>query len=176
MLPPPQSPVLGAEAQGTPEESSPFHPTATVRELMDGVVDPAADFLWASVASISTRAGLEERQPRTTEAWHEVRRHAITLVESTNLIVMKGRRVSATYLPAANSEELDSTEAQRRIEASWDVFVAGAHVLGEVGGKALTAIDAKDASALFEVGSEIDAVCESCHTKFWYPNRISPNP
>jgi hypothetical protein len=24
--------------------------------------------------------------------------------------------------------------------------------------------------------SEIDAVCESCHTKFWYPNRTPPNP
>src|SRR3954470_23158627 len=76
---------------------APFRLTASIRELMDSEVDPAADFIWASVASISTRAGLEERQPRTDEEWLEVRRHAITLIEASNLLVMKGRRVSHTY-------------------------------------------------------------------------------
>jgi hypothetical protein len=88
-----------SQTQDTPparvsEQSPPLVLKASIRELMDAEVDPAADYLWASVASISTKAGLEERQPRTEEAWHEVRRHAVTLVEATNLLIMKGRRVS----------------------------------------------------------------------------------
>ena len=151
-----------------------FRLTASIRELMDAEIDPAADHLWDAVASISTRAGMEERQPRTAEAWHEVRRHALTLIEATNLLVMRGRNVSATYLPAASPDELDSTEAQRSIEANWESFVGLAQILGDVGTKALGTIDAKDPAALFEVGSEIDAVCESCHLTFWYPKRVLP--
>jgi hypothetical protein len=170
--PPPEPAVpSGTEAgSGAPT----FRLTASIRELMDSEIDPAADFLWDAVASISTQRGMEERQPRTAEAWQEVRRHALTLIEATNLLVMRGRKVSATYLPAASPDELDSAEAQRSIEANWESFVGLAQVLGDVGTKALGTIDAKDPAALFEVGSEIDAVCESCHVTFWYPKRVLP--
>src|SRR4051812_8144475 len=90
-------PAAPSSAPGAPSAAeSPFRLTASIRELMDSEIDPAADFIWGSVASISTRAGLEERQPRTDEEWLEVRRHAITLIEASNLLVMKGRRVSHT--------------------------------------------------------------------------------
>ena len=54
---PSAAPPSGADAGAT---DPPFHLTASIRELMDSEVDPAADFIWGSVASISTRAGLEE--------------------------------------------------------------------------------------------------------------------
>ena len=172
---PPPSESLTPSGTDAGSRGPTFRLTASIRELMDSEIDPSADYLWDAVASISTRAGMEERQPRTAEAWHEVRRHALTLIEATNLLVMRGRKVSATYLPAASPDELDSTEAQRSIEANWESFVGLAQVLGDVGTKALGTIDAKDPAALFEVGSEIDAVCESCHVTFWYPKRV-PSP
>jgi hypothetical protein len=172
---PPPSESLTAPGTDAGSGAPTFRLTASIRELMDSEIDPAADYLWDAVASISTQAGMEERQPRTAEAWHEVRRHALTLIEATNLLVMRGRKVSATYLPAASPDELDSAEAQRSIEANWESFVGLAQVLGDVGTKALVTIDAKDPAALFEVGSEIDAVCESCHVTFWYPKRM-PSP
>ena len=49
-----------ASASDSADPASPFRLTASIRELMDSEVDPAADFIWGSVASISTRAGLEE--------------------------------------------------------------------------------------------------------------------
>jgi hypothetical protein len=147
-----------------------FRLTASIRELMDSEIDPAADFLWASVASISTRAGLEERRPRTDEEWLEVRRHAITLIEATNLLVMKGRRVSHTYIPSGGAGELDTNEAQQKIEANRDVFVLFAQRLQETGLQTLAAIDAKNADQVFELGGAIDEACESCHVTFWYPN------
>src|SRR4051812_14435031 len=66
---PTSSPPQEAKAGATAE--APFRLTASIRELMDSEVDPAADFIWASVASISTRAGLEEKQPHTDEEWLE---------------------------------------------------------------------------------------------------------
>lgn len=158
--------------QATPAASGepPYRLTASIRELMDSEVDPAADFLWASVASISTRAGLEERQPHTDEEWLEVRRHAITLIEATNLLIMKGRRVSATYVPAGGAGELDSNQAQQKIDANHDAFVLLAQRLQETGTDTLGAIDAKDPVRLFDLGGAIDEACENCHVTFWYPN------
>ena len=163
-----------AEAAAPAPPESPFRLTASIRELMDSEVDPAADFIWASVASISTRAGLEERQPHTDEEWLEVRRHAITLIEASNLLVMNGRRVSATYLPAAGAGELDTNEAQQKIDANRTAFVALAQRLQDTGIQTLAAIDAKDPVQLFELGGAIDEACESCHVTFWYPNLTLP--
>lgn len=151
----------------------PFRLTASIRELMDSQIDPSADFLWASVASISTRAGLEERQPRTDEEWLEVRRHAITLIEGANLLIMNGRRVSHTFVPAGLGE-LDTNQAQEKIDANRPAFVALAQRLQDTGLLTLAAIDAKDPVKLFDLGGTIDEACESCHMTFWYPNLPLP--
>src|SRR6478735_227003 len=156
------------------EPGGPFRLTASIRELMDSEIDPAADFIWASVASISTRAGLEERQPRTDEEWLEVRRHAITLIEATNLLVMDGRRVSHRFEPASGAGELDTDQAQQKIDANRVAFVALAERLRDTGLQTLAAIDAKDPVRLFDLGGSIDDACESCHVTFWYPNLALP--
>ncbi|HYQ40882.1 MAG TPA: hypothetical protein VER11_02915 [Polyangiaceae bacterium] len=156
------------------ESDGPFRLTASIRELMDSEVDPAADFIWASVASISTVAGLEERQPRTDDEWLEVRRRAITLIEATNLLVMKGRRVSAKYEAASGAGELDTDQVQQKIDTNRPAFVALAQRLQDTGLQTLAAIDAKDPVALFDLGGTIDEACESCHVTFWYPNLTLP--
>jgi len=163
-----------AAVEAAPVSDPPFRPKASIRELMDSEIDPAADFIWESVASISTRAGLEERQPRTDEEWLEVRRRAITLIEATNLLVMKGRRVSAKYEPAAAPGELDTDQAQQKIDANREAFVALAQRLQDTGLQTLAAIDAKDPVALFDLGGTIDEACESCHVTFWYPKLTLP--
>jgi hypothetical protein len=172
--PVPVSAKAAESAAATPDTESPFRLTASIRELMDSEIDPAADFIWASVASISTVAGLEERQPRTDEEWLEVRRRAITLIEATNLLVMKGRRVSAKYEAASGAGELDTDQVQQKIDENRVAFVALAQRLQDTGLQTLAAIDAKDPAALLELGGSIDEVCESCHMTFWYPNLKLP--
>jgi cytochrome c556 len=165
--------VLGCsrDTKTTERRASPFRPTASILELMDAEVDPAADFLWGSVASISTRAGMDDREPHTAEEWAEVRRKAILLSEATNLLLVPGRRVSAVYVPSHGPGELDSTEVQRRIDANQAAFEALAHVLQEASQQALAAIDAKNPANLMEAGGTIDAACEGCHVVFWYPDQ-----
>ena len=154
---------------------SPFEITATIRELMDSIVDPAADGLWDSVAVTSTRKGMEEKQPRTDEEWAAVRRHAVTLMESMNLVVMQGRHAAPPGTKAALGE-LESEEIDHKIAANRGALIGFAKALRATAGKALTAIDKKDVDGLFAAGSEIDEACEACHVTFWYPNSKYPQP
>ena len=53
---------------------------------MNSIIDPNADYLWGSVSVTSTTIGFVEKAPRTKEDWDEERRHAISLMEATNLL------------------------------------------------------------------------------------------
>lgn len=53
----------------TGPQPPPFKPLVDVKALMNSVVDPQADVIWGSVATIITAAGTEERQPHTDEEW-----------------------------------------------------------------------------------------------------------
>lgn len=156
---------------------SPFLPTASIQEIMQSVIDPAADALWASVATISTEKGIEERQPRTDEEWAEVRRKAVIVIEASNLLVMQGRRVVAEgkALEDAHIESnLTSEQIQKLIDSDHATFTEKAHGLHSAGIAVLAAIDARNVEALSESGGALDEACESCHMKYWYPN--SPQP
>ena len=147
-----------------------FRTTATIKDIMDSVVDPSADYIWDSVSTIVTRKGTEERRPRTDMEWKEVRRRAIALVEATNLLIMDGRKVAR---PGEKSEnpgiELGPEEIQGLIDADHASLIKFAHGLHDAGMKALAAIDKKDADALSDSGEAIDEACEQCHLKYWYP-------
>ncbi|MFL6599739.1 MAG: hypothetical protein ACJ8R9_00225 [Steroidobacteraceae bacterium] len=97
----------GETAQGeTPQpaqSSQQYRLTATIPDLMDGIIDPAADVLWDSVAYIATSKGTEDRQPRTDGEWKTVRNSAITLIEAANLLSMPGRRVIAADVSSAGA-------------------------------------------------------------------------
>ena len=123
----------------------PFKPVADVKQLMQAVVDPSADVVWESVATIFTKAGVEERRPRTKEEWANVRSHAMMLSESGNLLMMSPRAK-------------DGGEWMKMAQALVDKAAI-----------ALRAAEAKDVDGLLNVGGEIDETCENCHKKYW-PN------
>src|SRR3989449_8263113 len=80
--------------QVPPQPQAEYRTTATVKDLMDSVVDPGSDYIWDSVETIVSAKGVEEKFPRTDEEWKQVRRHAIMLLEATNLLQMPGRHVA----------------------------------------------------------------------------------
>src|SRR3979490_1948874 len=91
--------VTSGTARQPPVE---YRASATVKDIMDSMIDPSADSLWDSVATIVSATGTEERAPRTDEDWAKVRHNAITLVEATNLILMDGRHVARPGEKAEN--------------------------------------------------------------------------
>jgi hypothetical protein len=123
----------------------PYKPIADVKQLMQGIVDPSADVVWESVATIFTKDHVEERRPRTKEEWDHVRSNAMILTESGNLLMMAPRAKDG---------------------GDW---MRMAQDLVDTASIALRAADAKDADGLLKVGGQIDEACENCHKKYW-PN------
>lgn len=162
--------VVAACNSAPPPAESPLRTVATIKDIMDSMVDPSADVLWESVATIVSAAGTEERRPRTDQDWKLVRRHAVILTEATNLLVMEGRHVAK---PGDKSEnpgiELQPEEMEKLIAEDRPSFVTLAHALHDAGMAALKAIDARNAEGLMDAGEAIDTACESCHLKYWYP-------
>lgn len=153
-----------------PAQESPFRPTSTIKDIMDSEVDPSADALWDSVATIVSAAGVEEKQPKTPEEWAEVRRRAITLIEATNLLLIEGRHVAKPGEKAENEEvELGPEEIEKLINEDRATWIKNAHALNDAAMVALKAIDAKNVQGLLDAGEGIDTACENCHLKYWYP-------
>lgn len=157
--------------------ASPLKPTAGIQDIMAGMIEPSAEFLWASVSSTVTEQGVEEKQPRTDEEWNEVRRHAIILAESANLLLIEGRHV------ARDGKQLDDhgtpgnltlEQVEQAIAKDRATFVAFSQALHDAGAAMLKAADDKDVQAIMTAGETLDEVCESCHLKFWYPGQNIP--
>jgi hypothetical protein len=147
-----------------------FRLVATVQDLMQIEIDPAADALWDSVAYVATEQGSEDRMPRTQAQWSAVRAEALTLIEAGNLLSMPGRRVAAGTVPPGPGE-LSPVDIERRISTTRAAFEQFARTLQAAGARALDAIDARDPQALMDAGGQIDAACESCHVTYWYPDQ-----
>lgn len=142
---------------------------------MESIVDPSADVVWNSVATIATATGFEEKVPRTDEEWSDVRLGAIRLVESANLLAVPGRKVAR---PGEKSEapgvelEPEQIEANlNRDRAAWARLVNG---LRDAGLTMVRASDARNAQGLFDAGERLELACENCHSTFWYPHQKLP--
>jgi hypothetical protein len=155
----------------------PFKTTTSMQDIMASLVDPSADALWESISDEWDQAGYRENRPATDEEWEAVRRNAIVLLESANLLLIRGRPVAT---PGRQLEDagvpgvLDEKRIEQEIlanRAEFDAFVVS---LREVAEQNLTAIDARNVDALLEAGARLDEVCEACHYRFWYPDAQRP--
>lgn len=154
-----------------------YRPTSTVKDIMDSLVDPSADFIWDSVEVVVTAQGTEERAPKTDDEWKEVRRRAITIIEASNLLLMPGRHIVG---PGEKAEDPNIELPPERIEemvnqdrVQWASLAFGLHNAATV---VLKAVDAKDKTALLYSGDGLDRACENCHLKYWYPPDLLKKP
>jgi hypothetical protein len=132
--------VMGASANARIAQEA--APVATVRQVMDGIVAPAAETVFESVATIVTFAGTEERQPRTEAEWALVGASAAALVESGNLLLMGDRLQDK------------------------DEWIAMTRAMMDASLIALKATEARDAEALLNSGEAINVSCDTCHMKY----------
>jgi len=153
-----------------PKPEAEYRPTTTIRDLMDSMVDPAADTIWNSVSTTITKKGKEERAPHTDEEWGSVRHSAIALLEASNLLQIPGRHVA---LPGQRNEqgiELQPEQIEALINQDRQTWITLAHGLHDASTQALHAADAKDPAKVLESGDVIDNACEHCHQTYWYPH------
>lgn len=158
--------------RASPSSQSDYRPTATIKDIMDSMVDQNADAVWEAVAIEVTLTGTEQKAPQTDEEWKNVRRHAIPILEAMNLLLMPGRKVARPGEKVENPKvELSPERIQTLIDDDRESFVKLAHGLHDAMTVAIKAIDGKNADALFDAGDGIDKACENCHLKYWYPGK-----
>jgi hypothetical protein len=162
--------ISGASCQGQGQAQPDYRLNATVRDIMQSMVDPSADVVWNSVATIQDASGTEEREPKTDEEWNTVRHHALIVAEATNLLIMPGRKMAKPGERSSNPEvELHPEEIEALVNQDRKVWLDFAHGLNDQVTIALKAVEARDVKALFDVGEAIDTACEHCHRHYWYP-------
>jgi hypothetical protein len=115
---------------------------ATVKQIMNGIIRPAAGAIWESVSTTVSERGIEEKMPRTEEEWASVATSAATLVESANLLMVGDRAVDRDEWPK----------------------MAGA--MADAATKALKAAEAKSVDGILAVGEEINTTCDKCHERY----------
>jgi hypothetical protein len=162
--------IFTACSKPKPAEPALAH-TATIKDIMDSMVDPSGDFLFESVQEIADENGIREKAPQTDEEWEEVRHRAFILLEAPNLLTMEGRLVAHPNEKSKNPQvELQPEEIQKLVDADRPSFIRRARRLQDAAALALKAADAKDKDALFKAIDGIDKACENCHLHYWYPN------
>jgi hypothetical protein len=174
--------MIAASCRSTPQESAapaPAQPayttTATIKDIMLHIVDPAGDQVWDSVATVIDKQGLKETVPVTDEDWFKVRSGVITLIESANLLMVPGRAMAK---PGEKSEapgvELEPAEMEALVNKDRDGWNQRAMDLHNISVKVLEVVEARDAKRLFDIGEDLDRACENCHRAYWYPNEQIP--
>lgn len=151
--------------------SSDYNIVATIKDIMDSAVDPAADFIWESFTTEVSAEGVVEKRPQNDEEWKEVQRKAVILVESANLLMMPGRRVAKPGDKSENPEiELNPEEIEGLINKDRDTFIKLAKEFQQTAIDQLKATEDRNIEELLRLGGDLDVKCENCHRKYWYPN------
>jgi len=114
-------------------QSEPFSPAANVKKLMLDLVHPSSNDILLAIY----RGG-----PKDDKDWAVVRRGAVTLAESGNLLMMRGRA---------------------RDQGEW---MKDAKLMVDAGTAAYKAAQARDADALAAVAPALDASCTTCHKQY----------
>ena len=150
----------------------------TVKEIMEGIVDPSADVVWESVATNITAAGVEEKAPKTDDEWAAVQHSALMLAEAANLLKMRGREIArpgdVNTKSGPDAPELTPAEIQEKVNRDWNLWITHANRLQEKAVEAWRIANARDVNGIVEVGDALDKACESCHLEYWYPDLKKP--
>lgn len=143
---------------------------ATVKDIMGSMVDPSADFLFASVRIVSDESGPREIAPHTEAEWQEVRSRVDALWQAQNALRGASLRGARPRDRSKNPQvENEAAEIQQLLDANPADFSRRAQALGDAAEVAMRAVDGRDKDALLRALEGIDRACEVCHLTYWYP-------
>ena len=150
---------------------SDYNPVATIKDIMDSAIDPSADHIWEAFQTVVDAAGIRERRPQNDEEWKEVRRRAMLLVESANLLLMPGRKVAKAGEKAEKPEvELSPEEIEELISKDRAKFIKLVKEFQQTAVEQLKAVEDRSIDGILATGGDLDTRCENCHRVYWYPN------
>jgi hypothetical protein len=160
--PPPQATQLWGDMK----------PIVSVKELMRDMLDPLADNIFDSVATIVDKSGTHEKLPKTDEDWEKIRIGAVTMAEGAYLLKVKrpfappGDENNST---GPDAVELSPAQIAAKVEKDPVEWNARIEALRNVGLEVLDIVKKKDVKELSDAGENLDQACENCHRSYWYP-------
>jgi hypothetical protein len=119
-------------------------PEASVRELMTGMVAPAATTVYRSVGFVVSTEGETETSPKTDPEWDAIAGSAASIAEAGALLKISGR-------DGFNEADGWQKFAQDMIDAS--LISRNAAIR-------------RDKEALFASGEALNESCEGCHSAY----------
>ena len=134
--------LLGARQVGQQPEAP---PVASVKQIMRGMVVPAANGVYNAVSTTVTANGTQEVFPRNDREWEAVGASAVTLVEAANLLKVAGRA-------------RDRSDWMRMSDA-----------MSKAAMVAYRAAERKDIEGLLASGEVLNNSCDSCHRNYDVP-------
>jgi hypothetical protein len=157
----------GASATAAPFAM--FNTTISVKDLMSVIINPNARELWSGVSYIVSAEGTVEKVPQTQQDWDILKANAIALIEGGNALMLPGRRIGNSDMPADRPDfQFASEEIEARMREEQDNWIAIAQAMQDSALQTLEAIERKDILGFTEKGAEINEACESCHAQYWY--------
>lgn len=146
-------------------------PVATVKDIMDIMLDPGSKVVFGAVSTEVGPTGTVSKAPTSDAEWRTVKNNALMMIEGANLLLIAGRHVAdAADAKSAEAGSLTPVQIEALVtkdRATWNKLAAA---FRDTATQALTAVNAKKPQDVDAAGSTIDEACENCHTKFWYPN------
>jgi hypothetical protein len=144
----------------------------SVKELMKYLIDPVADNIFNAVSTTVTAHGTVDVEPKTDEDWEKIRVGAVSLAEGASLL--KIRRPFAppgdqTKSAGPNAVELSPDQMTAKVERDPVEWNARIEALRNVALEALEVVKRRDLVELWDLGENLDKVCEACHRSYWYP-------
>lgn len=132
-------------ARETPAAAAPavaIESVATVKQIMKGIVDPAAKKIFDAVGTVIGPEGVVEKAPATADEWEDVGNSAAALIESGNLLLMGNRAIDR------------------------DDWVKMSRAMIDAGSQVLRATQEKNSEKVFELGGTLYESCDACHAKY----------
>jgi len=160
-----------AKPEATQPAAAPvFTPVLSVKELMENIIDPQADYVFDAVGSDVSPKGIVDIKPTTDEDWTKIQRGAYVLAESSNLLKMTRKMApDGVGNVAPGGPELTPSQIEAKVKENPALWNSHADTLRAEALKVIDIVRARDADKLLAAGSAIDQACEACHLDFWYP-------
>ncbi len=144
---------------------------ASIKEMMELIIDPSANAIWQAVATITDREGIHDLFPKTQAEWLDMRRAAVRIMEAGNLLMVPDREAAPSGTKSRTpGVELEPTQIEALVRKNRKSFDEFAQALRNLGVSALRASDNQNAALLLEIGDRMQPVCAGCHQTFWYPH------
>jgi hypothetical protein len=123
-------------------EPAPTVPVASIKQIMNAIVQPSAVAIFGAVSSTITKDGTEEKAPHSDAEWDAVRNNAAALAESGNLLMIAGRSIDKGDWVKMSKAMIDAARLTMK------------------------ATDEKSPQGVFDSGEFIYDSCNNCHGKY----------